>query len=209
MARTGEYLVTKSNGKGAGIVIKKYANRRLYDTSTSQYVTLDYLRDLVKKGTDFQVVDAKSGDDLTRGVLAQIIFEEESRGANLLPVDFLRQLIGFYGDSLQSVVPGYLQMSMNSFSQQQEEFRDKMSEAMSSPQATMAMLEEQTRRNMELFGQTMRMFTPFQAGAASGATTSADSKETDSPDSKPEDLSALREELDSLRAKMDQLLDKK
>ncbi|RKQ94215.1 MULTISPECIES: polyhydroxyalkanoate synthesis repressor PhaR [Maricaulis] len=201
--------MTKSNGKGAGIVIKKYANRRLYDTSTSQYVTLDYLRDLVKKGTDFQVVDAKSGDDLTRGVLAQIIFEEESRGANLLPVDFLRQLIGFYGDSLQSVVPGYLQMSMNSFSQQQEEFRDKMSEAMSSPQATMAMLEEQTRRNMELFGQTMRMFTPFQAGAASGATTSADSKETDSPDSKPEDLSALREELDSLRAKMDQLLDKK
>jgi len=115
--------VSKSNGKTGGIVIKKYANRRLYDTSTSQYVTLDYLRDLVKKGTDFQVVDAKSGEDLTRGVLAQIIFEEESRGANLLPVDFLRQLIGFYGDSLQSVVPGYLQMSMNSFSDTQKEWR--------------------------------------------------------------------------------------
>jgi polyhydroxyalkanoate synthesis repressor PhaR len=186
-------------------VIKKYANRRLYDTSTSQYVTLDYLRDLVKKGTDFQVVDAKSGEDLTRGVLAQIIFEEESRGANLLPVDFLRQLIGFYGDSLQSVVPGYLQMSMNSFSQQQGEFRDKMSEAMSSPQATMAMLEEQTRRNMELFGQTMRMFTPFQAGA----TPEAESGAAPEPEGKPEDLSALREELDSLREKMDQLLDKK
>lgn len=197
--------MTKSKGKADGIVIKKYANRRLYDTSTSQYVTLDYLRDLVKKGTDFQVVDAKSGEDLTRGVLAQIIFEEESRGANLLPVDFLRQLIGFYGDSLQSVVPGYLQMSMNSFSQQQGEFRDKMSEAMSSPQATMAMLEEQTRRNMELFGQTMRMFTPFQAGA----TPDAESGAAPAPEGKPEDLSALREELDSLREKMDQLLDKK
>lgn len=202
--------MTKSTGKAAGIVIKKYANRRLYDTSTSQYVTLDYLRDLVKKGTDFQVVDAKSGDDLTRGVLAQIIFEEESRGANLLPVDFLRQLIGFYGDSLQSVVPGYLQMSMNSFSQQQEEFRDKMTDAMSSPQATMAMLEEQTRRNMELFGQTMRMFTPFQAGSMPGAGASPDTATDDrTPAGKPEDLSALREELDGLRAKMDELLDKK
>lgn len=201
--------MSKSKGKTGGIVIKKYANRRLYDTSTSQYVTLDYLRDLVKKGTDFQVVDAKSGDDLTRGVLAQIIFEEESRGANLLPVDFLRQLIGFYGDSLQSVVPGYLQMSMNSFSQQQEELRDKMTEAMSSPQATMSMIEEQTRRNMELFGQTMRMFTPFQASTA-GSGEEADNGGTASPaDSKPEDLSILREELDSLRAKMDQLLDKK
>ncbi|MFY0636603.1 polyhydroxyalkanoate synthesis repressor PhaR [Maricaulis maris] len=199
--------MSKSNGKTGGIVIKKYANRRLYDTSTSQYVTLDYLRDLVKKGTDFQVVDAKSGDDLTRGVLAQIIFEEESRGANLLPVDFLRQLIGFYGDSLQSVVPGYLQMSMNSFSQQQEEFRDKMTEAMSSPQATVAMIEEQTRRNMELFGQTMRMFTPFPAGA--GETPEGGTKAEPAAESKPEDLSALREELDGLRAKMDQLLDKK
>jgi polyhydroxyalkanoate synthesis repressor PhaR len=200
-------VVSKSNGKTGGIVIKKYANRRLYDTSTSQYVTLDYLRDLVKKGTDFQVVDAKSGDDLTRGVLAQIIFEEESRGANLLPVDFLRQLIGFYGDSLQSVVPGYLQMSMNSFSQQQEEFRDKMTEAMSSPQATVAMIEEQTRRNMELFGQTMRMFTPFPAGAGEAPEGSASSETA--AESKPEDLSALREELDGLRAKMDQMLDKK
>ncbi|MDF1769516.1 polyhydroxyalkanoate synthesis repressor PhaR [Maricaulis sp.] len=199
--------MSKSNGKTGGIVIKKYANRRLYDTSTSQYVTLDYLRDLVKKGTDFQVVDAKSGDDLTRGVLAQIIFEEESRGANLLPVDFLRQLIGFYGDSLQSVVPGYLQMSMNSFSQQQEEFRDKMTEAMSSPQATVAMIEEQTRRNMELFGQTMRMFTPFPADAGEAPEGSARSETA--AESKPEDLSALREELDGLRAKMDQLLDKK
>lgn len=199
--------MTKSNGKSPEIIIKKYANRRLYDTSTSQYVTLDYLRDLVKKGTEFQVVDAKSGDDLTRGVLAQIIFEEESRGANLLPVDFLRQLIGFYGDSLQSVVPGYLQMSMNSFAQQQEEFRERMAEAMTSPQASMAMIEEQTRRNMEMFGQAMRMFSPFagQEDAASGDATPAASEK----DKESEDLGAMREELDAMRAKLDQLLDTK
>lgn len=196
--------MTKSNGKSPEIIIKKYANRRLYDTSTSQYVTLDYLRDLVKKGTEFQVVDAKSGDDLTRGVLAQIIFEEESRGANLLPVDFLRQLIGFYGDSLQSVVPGYLQMSMNSFAQQQEEFRERMTEAMTSPQASMAMLEEQTRRNMEMFGQAMRMFSPFNQP---GETPEEPGKAA--PEKESEDLSAMREELDAMRAKLDQILDKK
>ncbi|WP_138512279.1 polyhydroxyalkanoate synthesis repressor PhaR [Maricaulis alexandrii] len=202
--------MTKSNGKSSEIVIKKYANRRLYDTSTSQYVTLDYLRDLVKKGTDFQVIDAKSGEDLTRGVLAQIIFEEEARGANLLPVDFLRQLIGFYGDSLQSVVPGYLQMSMNSFSQQQEEFRDRMTEAMTSPQASMAMIEEQTRRNMEMFGQAMRMFSPFTAasGAAPASGETAPASETEDK-KEGDDVAAMREELDAMRAKLDQLLDTK
>ena len=202
--------MTKSNGKSSEIVIKKYANRRLYDTSTSQYVTLDYLRDLVKKGTDFQVIDAKSGEDLTRGVLAQIIFEEEARGANLLPVDFLRQLIGFYGDSLQSVVPGYLQMSMNSFSQEQEEFRDRMTEAMTSPQASMAMIEEQTRRNMEMFGQAMRMFSPFTAasGAAPASGETAPASETEDK-KEGDDVAAMREELDAMRAKLDQLLDTK
>lgn len=200
--------MTKATGKSPEIIIKKYANRRLYDTSTSQYVTLDYLRDLVKKGTTFQVIDAKSGEDLTRGVLAQIIFEEESRGANLLPVDFLRQLIGFYGDSLQSVVPGYLQMSMNSFAEQQETFRERMKEAITSPHASMAMIEEQTRRNMEMFGQAMRMFTPFAAppgsGTGTGSETAKPASETES-----EDLSAMREELDAMRAKLDQLLDTK
>ena len=201
--------MTKSNGKSSEIVIKKYANRRLYDTSTSQYVTLDYLRDLVKKGTDFQVIDAKSGEDLTRGVLAQIIFEEESRGANLLPVEFLRQLIGFYGDSLQSVVPGYLQMSMNSFSQQQEEFRDRMTEAMTSPQASMAMIEEQTRRNMEMFGQAMRMFSPFTAAAGAAPASGETAPAAETAEKESDDVSAMREELDAMRAKLDQLLDTK
>jgi len=196
--------VAQSKGTASVIVIKKYANRRLYDTSTSQYVTLDHLRDLVKNGTDFQVVDAKSGEDLTRGVLAQIIFEEEARGANLLPVDFLRQLISFYGDSLQSVVPGYLQMSMNNFSQQQEEFRSRMSEAMTSPQASMSMLEEQTRRNMEMFGQAMRMFTPFAAGTTPEAEAPAQPAATAAKES--DDVAAMRAELDAMRAKLDKLV---
>lgn len=195
--------MAQSKGSASVIVIKKYANRRLYDTSTSQYVTLDHLRDLVKNGTDFQVVDAKSGEDLTRGVLAQIIFEEEARGANLLPVDFLRQLISFYGDSLQSVVPGYLQMSMNNFAQQQEEFRSRMTEAMTSPQASMSMLEEQTRRNMEMFGQAMRMFTPFQGGAG----TEAEAPAQPAPAAKEgDDVAAMRAELDAMRAKLDKLV---
>ena len=196
--------MAQSKGSASVIVIKKYANRRLYDTSTSQYVTLDHLRDLVKNGTDFQVVDAKSGEDLTRGVLAQIIFEEEARGANLLPVDFLRQLISFYGDSLQSVVPGYLQMSMNNFSQQQEEFRSRMSEAMTSPQASMSMLEEQTRRNMEMFGQAMRMFTPFAAGTTPEAEAPAQPAATTTKES--DDVAAMRAELDAMRAKLDKLV---
>lgn len=195
--------MAQSKGSASVIVIKKYANRRLYDTSTSQYVTLDHLRDLVKNGTDFQVVDAKSGEDLTRGVLAQIIFEEEARGANLLPVDFLRQLISFYGDSLQSVVPGYLQMSMNNFAQQQEEFRSRMTEAMTSPQASMSMLEDQTRRNMEMFGQAMRMFTPFTAGTTPEAEAPAQAAPTTK---EGDDVAAMRAELDAMRAKLDKLV---
>tara|TARA_R110002095_G_scaffold183046_2_gene160261 strand:+ start:8322 stop:8924 length:603 start_codon:yes stop_codon:yes gene_type:complete len=196
--------VSKNKSGNAEIVIKKYANRRLYDTSTSQYVTLDHLRDLVKKGVNFQVIDAKSGDDLTHGVLAQIIFEEESRGVNLLPVDFLRQLIGFYGDSLQTVVPGYLQMSMNNFTQQQEEYRSKVGEAMMSPQATMALIEEQTRRNMEAFGKTMRMFTPFVP--ATSAEADAPEAQAGTPKEGEDDIAQMREELDDMRAKLDQLL---
>ncbi|WP_339738727.1 polyhydroxyalkanoate synthesis repressor PhaR [uncultured Maricaulis sp.] len=196
--------MSKNKSGNAEIVIKKYANRRLYDTSTSQYVTLDHLRDLVKKGVNFQVIDAKSGDDLTHGVLAQIIFEEESRGANLLPVDFLRQLIGFYGDSLQTVVPGYLQMSMDNFTQQQEEYRSKVGEAMMSPQATMALIEEQTRRNMEAFGKTMRMFTPFVP--ATSAEADAPEAQAGTPKEGEDDIAQMREELDDMRAKLDQLL---
>ncbi len=181
----------------ATIVIKKYANRRLYDTSASRYVTLDHLRELVKDGKDFQVVDAKSGEDLTRGVLAQIIFEEESKGETLLPVEFLRQLIGFYGDSMQSMVPGYLNMSMDSFAKQHAEMREKMAEAMGSPTASMAMMEEATKRNMEMFQQAMSMFSPFaQASAATASEASEEDKK---------DVDTLRAELDAMKAKLDKL----
>lgn len=188
-----------ATGKSAKITIKKYANRRLYDTSASRYVTLDHLRDLVKDNTEFEVVDAKTGDDLTRGVLAQIIFEEEAKGANLLPVEFLRQLIGFYGDSMQAFVPGYLKMSMEGLMRQQDELRAKMADAISSPAASMALMEEQTRRNMAMFDQAMKMFRPFNPAAPGETPASPPSRE------KSDDMKALREELEAMRAKLDKL----
>ncbi len=142
------------------VVIKKYANRRLYNTKTSSYVTLDHLCEMVKKGAEFEVRDARTGEDITRSVLTQIIFEEEAKGQNLLPIRFLRQLIGFYGDSLQAFVPGYLDMSMENFSRQQGEMRSRMAQAFGAgPQA----LQEMTRQNLALFEKTMRMFSPFGA----------------------------------------------
>lgn len=193
-------------GKSAKITIKKYANRRLYDTSASRYVTLDHLRDLVKSDADFEVVDARTGEDLTRGVLAQIIFEEEAKGANLLPVEFLRQLIGFYGDSMQAFVPGYLRMSMENFMRQQEEMREKMSGAMTSPAASMQLLEEQTRRNMAMFEQAMRMFSPFDARTAAAPEPEAPAKEAPRPaPANADDMKALRAELEAMRAKLDRL----
>lgn len=182
------------------IIIKKYANRRLYDTSASRYVTLDHLRELVKANTDFKVVDAKSGDDLTRGVLAQIIFEEESKGANLLPVEFLRQLIGIYGDSMQAFVPDYLRLSMEGFMKQQEAIRAKMQDAMGSPRTAMALMEEQTKRNMAMFEQAMSMFSPFKGhdGAAHSAAPDASAQGG-------EDVTAMRAQLDEMQAKLDKL----
>ena len=191
--------------QGDAIIIKKYANRRLYDTTASRYVTLDHLRELVKEGRDFKVVDAKSGEDLTRGVLAQIIFEEESKGETLLPVEFLRQLISFYGDSMQSMVPGYLNMSMDSFAKQQAEMREKMAEAMGSPTASMAMMEEATKRNMAMFQQAMAMFSPFAQG---GETTDAAQPAPAEPEAgEKQDVDALRAELDAMKAKLDKLAD--
>lgn len=167
----------KSNGRGPKpspddpIVVKKYANRRLYNTASSTYVTLEDLSDMVKEGTDFVVFDAKSGDDITRAVLTQIIFEEESRGQNLLPVQFLRRLIRFYGDSLQSFVPSYLEMSLEAFAKQREQMSDGFSDAWSA--GAMEAFQDHTRKNMEFFDQAMRMFTPFQPGDAAGGMPGA------------------------------------
>ena len=205
------------------VIIKKYANRRLYDTSASRYVTLDHLRELVRANTDFKVVDAKSGEDLTRSVLAQIIFEEESKGEgeNLLPVEFLRQLIGFYGDSMQAFVPGYLRLSMENLAKQQDEVRARMTEAMGGPAPGMAMMEEQVKRNMAMFEQAMRMFSPFAPGAPGGpagaqggpgaqnfaqaAATGADQTGSGSGQGRGDDVAALRAELAAMQAKLDKL----
>lgn len=161
----GEEISGKSAGKksrnaGDPVVIKKYANRRLYNTATSSYVTLDYLSEMVKNGQDFVVYDAKTNDDITHSVLTQIIFEEENKGQNLLPIQFLRQLIKFYGDNLQAIVPSYLEMSMDAFSNNQDKLRSRMRETFGAAPG-FQMFEEMARQNMALFDQAMKMFTPM------------------------------------------------
>ncbi len=140
------------------IVIQKYANRRLYNKATSSYITLEDLSRMVKEGQDFEVRDAKSGEDITRKVLTQIIFDEEGRGQNLLPIQFLRQLIGFYGDRMQAFLPSFLELSLDSFIRQQERLRTQISSA--TPPG-MGIFDEQIRQNMALFDRAMKMFTPF------------------------------------------------
>ncbi len=142
------------------ITIKKYANRRLYNTATSSYVTLDHLAEMVKKGQEFNVYDAKSGEDITRSVLTQIIFEEEGKGQKLLPIQFLRQLIRFYGDSMQALIPGYLDISMESFSRNQERMRSQIAETFGGKHM-MKEFESLTRQNLAMFERAVRMFTPF------------------------------------------------
>ena len=151
--------------KRPSVTIKKYANRRLYNTATSSYVTLDHLAAMVKEGTDFNVFDAKTGEDLTRAVLTQIIVEEESKGGqNLLPIDFLRRLIGFYGNNMQWLVPKYLDFSMQSLSENQEKFRTAMKDAFGGL-FPFGALEEMGKQNMAMFEKTMQMFSPFGEGA--------------------------------------------
>ena len=159
--------MAKTNGSGGPIIIKKYANRRLYDTSTSSYVTLDHLSDLVREGRDFEVRDAKTGDDLTRQVLTQIIFEQETKGQGALPLNFLPQLTGFYGGGAQTFLPAFRDMAMNSFSDSQKEWRKAAN--------PMNLLEAQAQRNMVMFEQAMKMFVPtvFQASRNDRASPAA------------------------------------
>jgi polyhydroxyalkanoate synthesis repressor PhaR len=154
---------------GALVVIKKYANRRLYNTETSSYVTLEHLSEMVREGRDFIVQDAKTGEDITRSVLTQIIFEQEnSGGQTLLPVQFLRRLIRFYGDQMQSFVPSYLEASIEAFAKGQEQWRDQVSRAWGGAMP-IAAFEEQARQNMQMFEQAMRMWTPFTGAPFAGA----------------------------------------
>ncbi len=150
------------------VTIKKYANRRLYNTGTSTYVTLEDLAAMVKTGADFVVYDAKTGEDITRSVLAQIIFEQENKeGQSLLPITFLRQLIRFYGDSMQMLVPRYLEQSIDTFTREQGKFREQMAQAFGG--VGFGPLEDQVRRNMEMFEKTFAMFAPFARGQGKSA----------------------------------------
>ncbi len=191
----------RSKGEGEAVVIKKYANRRLYNTSTSSYVTLDFLAEMVKSGEDFVVYDAKSGEDITHSVLTQIIFEEESKGQNLLPIQFLRQLIQFYGDSLQSFVPSYLEMSMDAFSKNQDEMRGRMREAFGGATG-FSMFEESVRKNMELYEQAMKMFSPLGGPAYAPQRAGSASKSEASDDT---DINALKSQVAALQRKLDKL----
>jgi polyhydroxyalkanoate synthesis repressor PhaR len=192
------------------VVIKKYANRRLYNTRTSSYVTLERLREMVREGAEFEVRDARTGEDITRSVLTQIIFEEEAKGQNLLPISFLRQLIRFYGDSLQAFVPRYLDLSMDSFSRQQEDMRHRLAEAFGGGGQA---LEAMTRQNLALFEKTMRMFSPFGGMVRAGEPTQRagnGSGETKQPPAEPkpasaEDVSELKSEIEIMRRQLAEL----
>ncbi|RVD60870.1 polyhydroxyalkanoate synthesis repressor PhaR [Mesorhizobium sp. M2D.F.Ca.ET.185.01.1.1] len=187
------------------IVIKKYANRRLYNTGTSTYVTLEDLAEMVKKGEEFTVQDAKTGDDITHPVLTQIIFELENKdGQNMLPIPFLRQLISFYGDQMQMIVPSFLEQSMIAFSKEQERFREQLKGAFGKTpidmmKTPMKALEEQTRRNVEMFQNAMRMFTPFPP-AGGNATAPA---EPPKKEEKSDDLQELKAQIAAMQRKLD------
>ena len=186
------------------IVIKKYANRRLYNTEKSSYVTLDHLAEMVREGQDFVVTDAKSGDDITRSVLTQIIFEEESKGHNMLPTKFLRQLISLYGDSVQGFVPGYLDASMDAFTKNQDGLRDQMQGAMSGKPA-MAGFEALAKKNMEWFDSAMRMFTPSTGSPTEAAETMA---ETPNQEASDVELGDLKAQLAQMQEQLSKLVDK-
>ena len=189
----------KKQARGDGIVIiKKYANRRLYNTETSSYITLEHLATMTREGRDFKVVDAKTDDDITHNVLTQIIMEEESRGQTMLPVSFLRQLISMYGDSMQAMVPGYLEASMDSFRRNQEQFKTAVEGAFAhSPFAEIA------KRNLAMFEAAAHAFKPGAPGAAGTAPAAAPT--TGEAPAKTDEMAALRAELARLQDKVDKL----
>lgn len=199
----GTAVAKKTTGE-APVTIKKYANRRLYNTATSSYVTLDHLCQMVKNGEDFVVYDAKTGDDITRSVLTQIIFEEEGKGQNLLPIRFLRQLIRFYGDQLQGVLPNYLELSMESFSKNQEQVKSVITEAFSGKNP-LRTFEDLARQNFQLFERAIRAFSPFAAlrvATGEGGAPGELPVSPPAPGSEGE-ISALRAQIESMQRQLD------
>ncbi|WP_114008451.1 polyhydroxyalkanoate synthesis repressor PhaR [Cohaesibacter intestini] len=181
-------------------IIKKYANRRLYNTGTSTYVTLEDLSEMVKAEEDFVVFDAKSGDDITRSVLTQIIFEHENKGQNLLPIAFLRQLIRFYGDSMQTLVPSYLEFSMQNLTNDQDNLRKQLADSFGG--SPFEAMEEQVRRNSEMFENAMKMFMPFGPAAAAAQPKAQEEK-------KSSELDVLKDQIADMQKKISELADKK
>ena len=202
-------MVGKSSGSSDAIVIKKYANRRLYNTSTSSYVTLGTLCMMVKEGQDFVVRDAKSGEDITRSVLTQIIFEEENKGQNLLSIFFLRQLICFYGDSLQNMVPRYLDSTMAAFTQNQEQFRQHFSKSIENANP-ISKMEELGQQNLAMFQQTVGMFSPFGSdGQERDGAREPKPHTTTLPDNDINDeLDRLRQQLAQMQQQLNRLFEK-
>lgn len=209
-------MAEASKSPRAPITIKKYANRRLYNTATSSYVTLDHLCQMVKDNEDFVVYDAKTGEDITRSVLTQIIVEEEGKGQNLLPISFLRQLISLYGDSLGDVVPRYLEMSMTSFYRNEEQMRTLMQKAVEG-MFPLQQIEEMNKQNMAIFESAMKMFSPFYAeggkpgknGAegAPGAQPAGERPASGDPAPRgQENIDELRARMNAMQAQINQLL---
>jgi polyhydroxyalkanoate synthesis repressor PhaR len=196
--------MAKSEGP---ITIKKYANRRLYNTGTSTYVTLEDLASMVKSGEDFVVYDAKSNEDITRSVLTQIIFEQENKegGQNLLPINFLRQLIRFYGDSMQMLVPRYLEVSLDSLTKEQSKFREQITQAFG--MGGFGAMEDQVRRNMEMFERTFAMFAPF---ARKGGDAAPEGSAPAGNEAKPgsDDIDALKRQMEDMQRRLDRIGDK-
>lgn len=198
--------------KREAVVIKKYANRRLYNTETSTYVTLEDLAKMVRGDRDFVVYDAKNGDDLTHAVLTQIIVEQESRegGQALLPIPFLRQLIRFYDDSIARMVPSYLQFSLENLAKEQNKFRDQFASAFTNPTAAFDFYQKQARQNMAMFEQAMSMWTSFGPGAqgAAGGAKAPDGTPSTDPTAQPQqrdELGELKAQLSAMQQKIEKL----
>ena len=189
------------------VIVKKYANRRLYNTDTSTYVTLEDLAEMVRSERDFVVYDAKTGEDLTHSVLTQIIVEQESRGTNLLPIGFLRQLIRFYGDSMQKLVPSYLEFSLDSLTRQQEQYRRRFAHAFGT--AAFEAMQEQVRKNFATFERALGLFSPFgQTDDSNGdKTPQAEKAEPSGASDKPaaDEIADLKAELSAMQQRLEQL----
>jgi polyhydroxyalkanoate synthesis repressor PhaR len=201
-------VADETNNPNGPVIIKKYANRRLYNTQTSSYVTLDHLCEMVKDGVEFEVRDARTGEDITRSVLTQIIFEEEGKGQNLLPIRFLRQLIRMYGDSMQALVPGYLDMSMESFAKNQEQMRDRITQALG---GGTQLFENMARQNLAVFERTLKMFSPLSPSARPSDPEPArtnNGAEAQKP-AASDDITELKNQMEAMRRQLAELAQRK